>query len=214
MTGAKALAPAALLCVFAGLPALAEADGNGRIDARLGLVLGKEQAALASVKPGHVERIVGPASEAAPEGSRSARNARAHGGDDLACLARALYFEARGEGSDGMQAVAEVVLNRVDSGLYPNSICAVVYQGARSPGGCQFSFACDGNGEMIGEPRAWSRAEAIARRMAGGAARSLTGGATHFHTVAVNPNWAQVFPKTARIGTHLFYRKPVRVAGN
>ena len=50
--------------------------------------------------------------------------------------------------------------------------------------------------------------------MVSGAARALTGGATHFHTVAVNPSWAAVFPQTAQIGTHLFYRKPLRIAAN
>src|SRR5262245_39084047 len=54
------------------------------------------------------------------------------------CLADAIYHEARSETEAGQMAVAEVVLNRVNSGKYPNSICGVVYQGANRPTGCQF----------------------------------------------------------------------------
>lgn len=63
---------------------------------------------------------------------------------DLQCLAEAIYFEARGEGSRGWQAVAEVIQNRVESRDYPNTICGVVGQGAHRKNGCQFSFNCDG----------------------------------------------------------------------
>ena len=58
------------------------------------------------------------------------------------CLTEALYFEARGESLEGQIAVAEVILNRVDSPLYPRTVCGVVKQ--RGGGGCQFSYTCDG----------------------------------------------------------------------
>jgi hypothetical protein len=61
------------------------------------------------------------------------------------CLAEAIYFEARGESEEGQAAVAQVVLNRVSSGLYPPTICSVVYQNRRHFNACQFSFACRGN---------------------------------------------------------------------
>ena len=60
------------------------------------------------------------------------------------CLAEAIYFEARGESEEGQAAVAQVVLNRVSSGLYPATICGVVYQNRWHYNACQFSFACDG----------------------------------------------------------------------
>ncbi len=44
------------------------------------------------------------------------------------CLADNLYHEARGESLAGIKAVASVVLNRVASKRWPNSICKVVYQ--------------------------------------------------------------------------------------
>lgn len=132
----------------------------------------------------------------------------ATGGDQWACLAKALYFEARGESVKGQFAVAEVILNRVDSGKYPNSVCGVVNQGANRRNGCQFSFACDGRSDAIREKAAYARAAKIARLMLDGAPRELTGGATHFHTTAIRPRWAKRFPNTAKIGSHLFYRQP------
>lgn len=122
------------------------------------------------------------------------------------CLQQALYFEARGESLRGQFAVAEVILNRVDSRDYPNSVCGVVRQGGSN--GCQFSYVCDGNSDVMRDREAAERAGRIARIMLNGAPRGLTAGATHFHTRAVNPNWARQFPRTASIGAHLFYRQP------
>lgn len=132
----------------------------------------------------------------------------AQGGDQFSCLAKALYFEARGESVKGQFAVAEVILNRVDSTRYPNSVCGVVNQGAGGRGGCQFSFACDGRADTIREKAAYARVAKVARAMMDGAPRALTGGATHFHTTNISPSWARRFPNTAKIGSHLFYRQP------
>jgi len=132
----------------------------------------------------------------------------AQGGEQWACLAKALYFEARGESVKGQFAVAEVILNRVDSRKYPNSVCGVVNQGANRRNGCQFSYACDGRADTIREKAAYNRVAKIARVMMDGAPRTLTKGATHFHTTNVNPKWARRFPNTAKIGSHLFYRQP------
>lgn len=121
------------------------------------------------------------------------------------CLAAALYFEARGESLKGQFAVAEVILNRVDSPRYPGTVCAVVNQGGRK--GCQFSFACDGVSDRMHEKDALDRAGRIARLMLDGAPRQLTGGATHFHTRSVTPRWSRKFAQTAEIGAHLFYRQ-------
>ncbi len=122
------------------------------------------------------------------------------------CLQSALYFEARGETLKGQFAVAEVILNRVDSPEYPQTVCGVVQQGNRN--GCQFSYVCDGNKDVMRDRVAAERAGRIARLMLDGAPRGLTVGATHFHTRAVQPGWARRFPRTASIGAHLFYRQP------
>ena len=62
---------------------------------------------------------------------------------DLECLTQAVYYESRGESRSGQSAVAQVILNRVRHPAFPKSVCGVVFQGAKT-GGCQFSFACDG----------------------------------------------------------------------
>lgn len=140
--------------------------------------------------------------------------APAKGGEDWRCLSEALYFEARGETVKGQFAVAEVIMNRVDSPAYPGSICGVVKQGTGQLYGCQFTYTCDGRAEVIAEPRAFERVGKIADIMVSGAERPLTGGATHYHTRAVSPGWARVFPRTATIGTHYFYKQPTRLSQN
>lgn len=74
------------------------------------------------------------------------------------CLAQAIYFEARGETPEGQLAVGRVVLNRVASEAYPDTICDVVYQNAERANRCQFSFACDGKPEIASERAAWGDA--------------------------------------------------------
>lgn len=128
------------------------------------------------------------------------------GDADWQCLSEAIYFESRGESLQGQFAVAEVILNRRDSGLYPRSVCGVV--GQRGGGGCQFSYVCDGAADTMREPGPRAIARRIARVMLDGAPRLLTDGATHFHTRGVSPGWAKRFPRTAAIGSHLFYRQP------
>lgn len=120
------------------------------------------------------------------------------------CLTKALYFEARGESLKGQFAVAEVILNRVNSPKYPSTVCGVVEQGGK--GGCQFSYHCDGNRDVMRDREAANTAGRIARVMLDGAPRGLTYGATHFHTRAVKPSWSRRFERTAAIGAHLFYK--------
>lgn len=122
------------------------------------------------------------------------------------CLKTAIYFESRGETLQGQFAVAEVVLNRVDSPRYPKTICGVVQQ--RGSGSCAFSYSCDGNKDVMTESGPADVAGRIARVMLDGAPRALTAGATYFHTRAVSPSWSRKFDRTASIGSHLFYRQP------
>ena len=131
----------------------------------------------------------------------------ASGDTQWECLAEALYFEARGEEIEGQYAVAEVILNRVDNKNYPATVCEVVNQGTGRRYACQFTYTCDGIPEVVTDQRAWNRAGQIARIMMDGAPRNLTAGATHYHADYVNPRWARVYPRTARYGTHIFYRQ-------
>ncbi len=125
------------------------------------------------------------------------------GGAEWDCLRKALYFEARGESLKGQYAVAEVILNRVDSAAYPNSVCSVV--GQKGSGSCQFSYVCDGNSDKMREAGASEVAGRIAAIMLAGGDRGLTDGATYFHSKAVFPSWANRFTRTASIGAHVFY---------
>lgn len=136
----------------------------------------------------------------------------AEGDAQWECLTQALYFEARGETVRGIFAVGEVILNRVDSGAFPDTLCDVINQGTGRRYACQFTYTCDGRAETVTEPRSWERVGKVARLLMDGTPRALTGGATHYHTKAVNPSWAQRFPRTASIGSHYFYRQPIRTA--
>jgi hypothetical protein len=136
----------------------------------------------------------------------------AAGGPQWRCLTEALYFEARGESLAGQVAVAEVILNRVDSRRYPDSVCKVVSQGSQNLNACQFSFKCDGKREDMSNLDAFERAGQIARLMLDGRDRSLTLNATHYHADSVTPHWARRLVPTAKIGAHVFYRLPKQVA--
>ena len=127
------------------------------------------------------------------------------------CLAEAVYYEARSESEKGQKAVAEVVLNRVESKFYPDTVCGVVYQGqqralAQGKKNCQFSFTCDGSMERwspVGEH--WETAQHIAHIALDGGFKKLTKDATHYHTNYVRPGWSRRLKRVTTIGTHKFY---------
>jgi spore germination cell wall hydrolase CwlJ-like protein len=123
------------------------------------------------------------------------------------CLARAVYFEARSESEVGQMAVAKVILNRVKSPDYPNSICGVVYQGSNRRNSCQFSFACDGLPDDVRQPGAWSQAKSVAQRAVAGDTQLGKGMnlATSYHADYVTPRWARSLRKVVKIGRHIFY---------
>ncbi len=123
------------------------------------------------------------------------------------CLATAIYFEARGENYRGQVAVAQVVMNRVEHRLYPNTICGVVFQNQTWRNRCQFSFACDGIPERVNEPEPWEQAESIADQVtAGSLYLAEVADSTHYHANYVYPHWAPRMTRVARIGAHIFYK--------
>ncbi len=139
---------------------------------------------------------------------------KARGDANWACLTEALYFEARGESVKGQFAVAEVILNRVESARFPDSVCGVIHQGTGRKYQCQFTYTCDGREEYIGERQSYERVGKVARAMLDGRVGPLTNGATHYHTTSVRPSWASVYRQTAQIGVHIFYRHNFRTASN
>jgi spore germination cell wall hydrolase CwlJ-like protein len=116
------------------------------------------------------------------------------------CLAKAVYFEARSESLEGQLAVAEVVLNRAASGVYPPTLCAVVTQRA------QFSFV---HGGRMPEPDTdsdcWHKALAIADIASKRLARQVAPNVLWYHASYVAPSWGRAKTRFGQIGAHIFY---------
>ena len=115
------------------------------------------------------------------------------------CLAEAMYYEARDQGWRGMLAVGVVIQNRVRDSRYPGDVCSVVTQGKYWRGNpvkhkCQFSYYCDGKPERPAEKEAWRQAVDIAALLTTTDVE-IAGleGATHYHSVEVQPSWAKAF---------------------
>jgi spore germination cell wall hydrolase CwlJ-like protein len=210
-----------LLAAVAALTVTGIARAEPTQDATIALaaLVGQERASFDALSPDRLEQItrLAPKRSLFPRAKPEApvgppdevwlsKQPAATGGDDWRCLTQALYFEARGETHKGLFAVAEVILNRVDSARYPDNVCGVVNQGTGRRHACQFSFTCDGVPEVVNNRAAWERVGKVARVMIDGAPRMLTAGATFYHTTAVNPHWASAFAQTAQIGVHKFYR--------
>jgi len=126
----------------------------------------------------------------------------------LMCVALAIYFEARGEPDAGQIAVAHVIRNRSEDPRYPDNACDVVKQGYYWNGNpirnmCQFSFYCDGKPEDPHDQKAWRDALYIVHLS--GLIPDITGGATHYHSTKVFPEWAYTGQVTANIHKHVFY---------
>ncbi len=121
------------------------------------------------------------------------------------CLAQAVYFEARSEPVEGQLAVAQVVLNRVASPLWPDSICAVVFQNEHRRHGCQFSFACDGLSDNPTNMKAWNRAKMVSLVALESLWQDMTDDATHYHADYVAPYWKDHMRPTVQYGRHQFY---------
>lgn len=125
--------------------------------------------------------------------------------DQVDYMARTLYGEARGEDEKGMQAVANVVMNRVKAGgWYGASVKDVVTK--------PYQFSCwnktDANYEKIlkATDSQLKTARRIAENVINGVLPDITGGATHYHNKNITPYWAASMTKTAEIGNHVFYK--------
>ena len=133
-------------------------------------------------------------------------------GNERECLAENVYFEARGQGQAGWVAVAQVTLNRVQDTRFPNTICEVVKQGLTYESGhpiknkCQFSWFCDGKSDDPEDSKTWVQCLTLARNILQGAYGDITEGATHYHSVYVNPYWADSLNETVVINEHIFYK--------
>jgi N-acetylmuramoyl-L-alanine amidase len=128
---------------------------------------------------------------------------------NLMCLARNVYFEARGEPIKGQRAVAEVTLNRLASGHYAGTICEVVHQKGWDPSRKRYVGAFSWT-EFKNLPNpageAWKQAWQAAEEVYYGTEPPVVEGATHFHAVYIKPDWAEGRKVIAKIGQHIFYR--------
>ena len=212
-----------LVCVIVFAVFAQSSLANETIASRLGAVLGQERDAIATVPDSRMTALktLPPVQErdvqTAPKSITYDRAFLASlpspsGGPQWRCLSEALYFEARGETVKGMFAVAEVIMNRVDSKRFPNSLCGVINQGTGRKFACQFTYTCDGIAENIANQASWEKVGKVARALMDGADRNLTSGATFYHTKAVRPSWSRVFTRTTTIGAHHFYRRGTRTA--
>jgi spore germination cell wall hydrolase CwlJ-like protein len=119
------------------------------------------------------------------------------------CMALAMYWEARGEGEQGMLAVGSVILNRVEDSRFPDNVCAVVYQGGETPP-CQFSWWCDGKSHRPTNANLWSVSMTLAEELLAARPPDPTQGALFFHSNSIRSPWRR--QRTAQIGNHIFYR--------
>ena len=132
------------------------------------------------------------------------------------CLAQNIYFEAGNQPLAGKVAVAQVVLNRLNHNSYPTDICGVVYdakwkenwKGNMMPvrNQCQFSWFCDGKSDEPLDTKTFDECMTVARDVVDGFYFDLTEGATHYHSVYVNPYWSDSLNETVVINEHIFYK--------
>lgn len=128
---------------------------------------------------------------------------------DLACLARNVYFEARGESIAGQFAVAEVTMNRVESKRFPDTVCTVVHEqrwdAIRKRQVGAFSWTeLDYLSKPKGKP--WERATAVAVATYDRQEDPRVPGALFYHAERITPRWSRTKKMVAKIGNHKFYR--------
>lgn len=125
--------------------------------------------------------------------------------DAITCLSRTIYWEARGEAAASMEAIANVVMNRLGHEGFPNTICEVVRQG-HERGACQFSWWCDGRPDDAMEEGPYAQAKEISRKALNRQLKDRSGGAFYFHNRKVTPNWSNEYIRTVEVGEHVFYK--------
>lgn len=125
--------------------------------------------------------------------------------DAITCLARSIYWEAKGKSTADMEAVASVVMNRLGHEGFPDTVCAVVKQGSESKN-CQFSWWCDGRPDTVQEATQYAIAKEIARKALNKQLNDRTNGAMYFHDRNVKPDWARKYIKTTETRMFLFYK--------
>lgn len=124
----------------------------------------------------------------------------------LTCLAKNIYFEAAREPFEGKVAVAQVTINRANSGKFPDDICDVVFQKTKFTDRvvCQFTWYCERGPKVPTKDEHYTESVEVAKKVLLENFRlpSLHG-AMYYHADYVNPNWK--LPRITKIGKHIFY---------
>lgn len=121
------------------------------------------------------------------------------GNDELKCLAKNIYFEARSEKLISQLAVAQVTLNRVRSSCYAYTICEVVWEPR------QFSWTHDGKSDIPHNKLAYTTALIIAKIAVFKNPPDVVGFSTHYHHKKIQPVWSDDLTPITAIGSHIYY---------
>lgn len=127
--------------------------------------------------------------------------------DSATCMAKAIYFEAGGESKQGKIAVGHVILNRINSTKYPQTICGVTYQKNYKAKGCQFTWSC--RRYKVSNERRWQESLAVAKDVIEGKTKDPTKGATSFNNKKFR---GSNYQHVTTIGNHYFYKNKVVLA--
>ena len=165
-----------------------------------------------------IESIIGGMLIMTPIDNKSNYNEQLEEIGQAKCLADNMYFEARNQGTAGITAVSNVVLNRVKSKMYPSNICEVVRQGPhreswRKNGEyhpvrhkCQFSWYCDGKSDEPKDSVTWIESIRIADMALQSSNFDVTEGALWYHADYIHPYWADHLEYVVTIENHIFYK--------
>ena len=137
-----------------------------------------------------------------------------HFNQEVQCLAENIYYESASESFEGKLAVAQVTLNRVNSGKFPSTVCGVVKQKDEVNGRivCQFSWFCNQVYHLARNKYQWEESVLVAKK-------ALTNEVAHdilhkekamyYHANYVKPGWN--LPRITQIGAHIFYKEKNKI---
>lgn len=135
---------------------------------------------------------------------------------EVACMAQAIYFEARGESERGQIAVGYVILNRMKDKRFKSTACEVVHSGLVRNGRvvrnrCQFAWYCDGLSDVPKNPVAYARAIELAKLVLLKVAPNPIGNSLFFHGRSGKRRAARYYAETHNIGRHVFFAYVARI---
>ena len=134
-------------------------------------------------------------------------NSEPNQNEEVFCLAKNIYFEAGNQPLAGRIAVGQVTLNRRNHGMFPHTICDVVYQGGEKRNRCQFSWYCDGKHDIPTHSETWLASKILAYRLLNFDDMDITEGSLWYHANYIdNPYWSDELTPTVIINNHIFYK--------